>query len=404
MYQRFLADQIRHALADTPVVFIGGPRQSGKSTLAQILADEHGSNRYRTFDASDHYMAASQDPDGFVQDHESLQVIDEIQRLPELFLPLKYEVDQKRRPGRFLLTGSANILKVPKIQDSLAGRIEMHTLYPLATEEIYGKQGELVDTLFRGELPASCLVQDEDIFDRLLKGGYPEVQKRSQKRREAWFGSYVSTLLERDVRDIADIEGSVQLRLLIEVLAIRSGALLNFEELSRTARIPATTLKRYLALLDTLYLVHQLSPWLKNRGKRLVKRPKIHLLDTGVMSNLLRIDRRGLQRDRVRLGQILETFVVNEILKRTGWSDQQVSCHHYRTSTGEEVDLVLEGRGGHVVGIEVKASERVSFDDTKGLRSLNDACQDLFVMGVVYYLGSEVKKLGNKLWALPITS
>lgn len=407
MYRRFLTHPLTDALADSPVVLINGARQTGKTTLVQSLAPTRFAT-YFTLDDLGVLSAARSDPQGFIAGLSGSVILDEVQRAPELFPALKAAVDRQRTPGRFLLTGSANVLLLPKLSESLAGRMEVLTLWPLAQAELVGSAANLVDTLFSEQMPTGqdlpALAQD-DLIRRLLGGGYPEPLTRSTPvRRRAWFNSYLTTILQRDVRDLANIEGLTELPRLLALLASRTGALLNQADVSRSAGLPYTTLLRYMTLLEATFLVQTLPAWSGNLGLRLVKAPKVLLTDTGLAANLLGLSTERLEQDGTLRGHLLETFVAMEIRKLSGWSRTQPNLFHWRTAAQQEVDLLLEDTSGRLVGIEVKASGTVTSSDFKGLRALQELTGNRFYRGVVLYTGGQVIPFGERLHAVPLSS
>lgn len=385
-----------------------GPRQSGKSTLAQSLADDAHPARYLTFDDPPTLAAAAGDPVGFLGGLAGDVVLDEVQLVPELFRPLKAAVDRERRPGRFLLTGSAQVLLLPRLSESLAGRMEVLTLWPLAQSETLGTAGSFVDALFTtGPLMSQTAptVDAGDVSRLIVRGGFPEVRTlRTPARREAWFASYVRTILQRDVRDIANVDGLVTMPALLSLLAARNAGLLNASELSRSASIKLTTLNRYLALLETVFLVQRVPAWSANLGKRLVKAPKLHFVDTGLAAHLVGLDEDGLAASPAQFGALLESFVVGELQKTLGWSDTRARLFHFRSSDRREVDIVLEDARGRIVGIEVRASATPSQADFAGLRFLESMTGERFVRGVVLHLGEAALPFGSSLEALPVAA
>lgn len=405
MYPRHALARLTEALADTPVVLLNGARQTGKSTLVQTLAADKP-RRYLTLDDRVVLAAAKSDPTGFIAHLSGPVVLDEIQRAPELFLDIKAAVDRDRTPGRFLLTGSANVLLLPELADSLAGRMEVVHLWPLSgCEMAEHAQTNRADLLFNGPLqdltPPPC--DRATLATALLHGGYPEaVARTSAKRRGAWFESYLDTILQRDVRDLAQVEQLTELPHLLKLLATRSASLLNQAELSRASGLSQTTLKRYLSLLETLFLVHRVPAWAHNPGKRLVKSPKVFLPDTGLLTWLLDMTADSLNALPGLPGHVVETHVAAELLKHLGFSEQGLSLYHYRTPTDIEVDFVLENQTGHITGIEVKASASIDSSAFKGLRHLQDTEGDKFLRGVVLYGGREVVPFGDQLWAVPL--
>lgn len=407
MFYRNITPQIVDALSDSPVVLLNGARQTGKSTLVKKIASETHSSRYLTLDDAVVLAAAKNDPVGFIGGLDGDVVIDEVQRAPELFLAIKSAVDRDRRPGRFLLTGSADVMLLPKLSESLSGRMEILTLCPLSQGEMEGVPERFIDVVFAEELPPLTRTAEDkvEIFKRLLLGGYPEVTGRATlSRRKAWFGSYITTILQRDVRDLANIEGLTILPRVLELIAARASSLLNFSELSRSVAIPQTTLKRYMTLLETTFLVQPLLAWSGNLGKRLVKAPKIMLNDTGLLSYLVGLSEEGLEAHQGIIGSILENFVAMELIKQSTWSDLQPKIFHFRTQTGQEVDIVLESAAGKIVGIETKASRTVNANDFKGLHTMSESLGGRFRRGIVLYTGSEVIPFGKSMHALPVSA
>jgi len=405
MYSRHLTQPLLAALADSPIVFLNGARQTGKSTLAQQIATGPHQARYITLDDLGVLAAAKGDPQGFLAGMEGRVVLDEVQRAPELFLPLKAEVDRDRRPGRFLLTGSASVLVLPELSRFLTGRMEILTLWPLSQGEVAGVKEEFIDAIFKPDLPMVSFkpVARETLWDRVARGGYPEPLSRPlPERRRAWSDSYLTTIIERDVRDLANIDGLTQLPRLLSLLAIRTACIMNYAELSRSMALPQTTLKRYLALLEATFLAHRLPPWSGNMGKRLIKAPKLFLNDTGLAANLMGID--AILPGATASGPLLETFVMTELAKQSGWSRTKPRMHHFRTQSGLEADLVLEDGRGRCVGIEVKASASVDAGDLKGLKALEESSGGRFVRGVVLYTGRETVPFARNLHALPISA
>lgn len=411
MIRRNINSEVRAALADTPVVLINGARQTGKSTLAQQVAEEGFPEsdqpaRYITLDDATVLSAAQADPDGFVRSLKGPVILDEVQRAPELFRAIKLEVDRDRQPGRFLLTGSADVLLLPNLSESLAGRMEVLTLWPLSQGELEGRKERFVDTLFEKELPSDLMQGGRGeigLWERVLRGGYPEVVSRATaKRRWAWFGAYVTTILQRDIRDLANIDGLTAMPRLLTLLAARTSSLLNYSEISRSSGLPLSTLKRYMTLLETTFLVQTLPAWSGNLSKRLVKSPKLTLCDTGLASQLLGIGEEQTKTDKGLLGPLLENFVAMELKKQITWSERQLALYHYRQQTGQEIDLVLEDAGGALVGIEVKASASVSGRDFKGIRALAEANPRKFRRGVVLYAGETTVAFDPNLVAIPI--
>jgi len=396
-------------LADTPVVLLVGARQTGKSTLIQSPAFQKAKRHFITFDDANNMAAAKADPAGFLNAHPEPLTLDEIQRVPELFLAIKASVDRNRAPGRFLLSGSANVLFLPRVADSLAGRMDVITLWPFSQGEIEGAREGFIDAVFSAKLPGLKPVEKWDerkeVRRRALSGGFPEVLARSNvERRNAWYGSYLTTILQRDVRDLSHMEDLTVMPRLLAILAARVGSLLNTADVSRNSGISQTTLKRYLSLLETLFLFPELPAWSVNVGKRrYVKMPKAFLSDTGLAAHLLHLTDERLSQDPVLWGALLENFAGMELRKQAAWNKEHPQLFHWRTHGQQKVDLVLEA-GGRLVGIEVKAGTTVTTDDFKGLRALADDAGRRWVRGIVLYSGSESLPFGNNLVAMPISA
>ncbi|KRB24259.1 ATP-binding protein [Mesorhizobium sp. Root172] len=403
LIDRRIRPLVETALTDTRVVLIVGPRQAGKTTLARQFAGD--GRPYITLDDTGTLSAARADPVGFVRGLESA-VIDEVQRVPELMLAIKESVDRDEKSGRFLLTGSANIATVPAIADSLAGRMATISLLPFAQSEIRATPGRLLDRLFAGEEPASgedSLFGDE-LISLVLRGGYPEALRRSTSaRRTAWLEDYVAQILDRDVRDIANIDQLDRLPRLLQVLAEHAGQLVNHSSFGAALGLSSVTAQKYVAILERLFLVRTLAPWSSNRLSRLIKTPKLHFLDSGLLATLREDDEETFRNNRSRFGVLLESFVVAELLKLASWSERRMSFSHYRTKDQDEVDIVIEDRRGRVIGIEVKASATVRPQDFRGLRQLQEAVGDRFVRGLVLHDHDRVTPIGEKLQAAPLS-
>ena len=405
MYTRALIPSVKAALADTPVVLVSGARQTGKSTLVRQLGSP-SDRQYVTLDDSLTLSAAAADPDGFVASLDPFVTIDEVQRVPDLFRVIKATVDRDRRPGRFLLTGSANVFLLPRVSESLAGRMEIVTLWPLAQSEMAGLDGSVVDWLFSASLtkkPGGRIGTNE-LLGRLLVGGYPEPNTRNSDRgRRSWFDAYTTAVIQRDVRDIASIERLKEMPRLLSLLASRTSNLLNLSDIARTVSIPYATLNRYMAILEATYLVQLLPAWAKNVGAKLAKAPKVMLNDSALAARLRRADQTRIIEDGTLLGPLLETFVAMELLKHAGWSESGAELYHYRTKDRFEVDIVLEDASGRIVGVEVKASATLGPSDFRGLRSLAEATGDRFVRGVVLYSGGQLLPFGKDMYAVPLS-
>jgi len=405
LYTRFIQSRMNEALADSPVVLVHGPRQCGKTTLARLVGDAAGYT-YITFDDDVLRSAAQSDPVGFVGDLGSKVILDEVQRVPELFTSLKAAVDRDRVPGRFILTGSANVLLLPKLADSLAGRMEILRLHPLAQSELRGTQSGFITTLFgAGFRSDSHSRLSSELSERIVAGGYPTALERSTpRRRAAWYRDYIETLVQRDVRHLARISSLDALPRLLTLAAGQTARLLNVADLASPFQVSRPTIREYLTLLIHLFLLEELPPWHSNRLSRLIKTPKLHFGDTGVACALLGIDATSLAVDRQLLGQLLETFVFSELRRQASWHEESISFHHFRDKDGVEVDLVLEGIGQRLAGVEVKASATVTASDFRGLKKLKEAVDDRFAAGIVLYDGESTVTFGDRLFAVPVRS
>jgi predicted AAA+ superfamily ATPase len=401
LFPRFSAELVTIALRDTPVVMITGPRQCGKTTLVRDLVA--GKREFITMDDDTVLAAARSDPTGLVRALDRT-TIDEVQRAPDLLRAIKKSVDDDRRAGRFLLTGSANILTLPQVSESLAGRMEIVSLLPLSRAEIRGKKPGFLKAAFDSKvgIPADPMI-GEDLVQAVLVGGYPEMVRRGDpKRRQTWARDYIRAIVQRDVREVADVEKLDQMPRLLQVLAHRSGQLTNFTQVGGQVGFDDKTTRKYVSILEQLFLIRRLEPWFRNQLKRLVKTPKLHFLDSGLLSAILGATTERIVKDRAIFGPLLETFVFAEVLKQTSWFGETCALYHYRDKDQDEVDLVIETGSGAIVGIEVKASATVNAGDFKGLRKLEEACGDNFKLGVVLYDSERQVPFGDRLVAAPM--
>ncbi|MEV5740901.1 ATP-binding protein [Microbispora rosea] len=392
-------------MSDTRVVLINGARQSGKSTLVRLLAKERTAE-WRNLDTPVVRQAAEEDPSGFVA-FPDLMVIDEIQRVPELMLSIKEQVDTDPRPGRFLLTGSARVLGLRALPDALPGRMETIELWPFSQGEIDGTPDRFVDAIFAegAGLHHTSSSSRADYAERVVRGGFPEaVARTNPRRRERFFDSYVSDLIARDVSRLSEIERTAEMRALVRSVAARSGQLLVTGALGADIGLSYGTANRYLGLLEEVFLIKRIPAWSRNLSNRAVGTPKVAFVDSGVAANLVGADARSLVRPDGQFGPLLEGFVLMELARQLTWSDERVELFHYRTKDKVEVDAVLENRQGRVVGVEVKASSTVRGDDFRGLRHLAGRLGDDFVAGIVLYTGTQTLPFGPRLRAMPVSA
>jgi predicted AAA+ superfamily ATPase len=403
LYPRFTLPRLTEALEDTPVVLLHGPRQCGKTTLARQVGDSAG-YVYVSFDDGVALAAAQADPAGFVADLPPRAVLDEVQRVPSLFTALKTAVDRDRTPGRFILTGSANVLLVPSLADSLAGRMGILRLHPLAQCELERREPSFLKALFAGDFRVGSAKRlGAELRERIVAGGYPAALERPlERRRAAWYRDYVETIVQRDVRDLARIHALEALPRLLQLAAGQTARLLNVADLAAPFELSRPTIADYVTLLERVFLLERLPPWHSNRLSRLVKSPKLHLGDSGLACALLGLDEAALAQDRETLGLILETFVFQEIRRQASWLEDPISLFHFRDKEDAEVDVVLERGGRQVAGVEVKAGATVTAHDFRGLRKLQEAAGERFAGGVVLYDGETTAGFGDGLYAVPI--
>ncbi len=400
---RLVEPRLKEALADTPVVLIHGPRQCGKTTLAQLVGRKLG-YAYVSLDEEVPRAAAETDPVGFVADLPRRVVLDEVQYVPSLFPALKVAVDRDRVPGRFLLTGSANLLFVPQLAESLVGRMEILRLFPFAQCEIEGAKATFLDRLFQGRFPARRGERlGRRLAERIVAGGVPvALARKPGRRRAAWYKWYVETLIQRDVRSLARIASPGALPQLLALAAAQTACLLNVADLAGPFELSRPTIRDYLTLLEHVFLVEKLPPWHSNRLSRLVKKPKLHMGDTGLAAALLGLDAAALYEDKEAYGRLLETFVFGELRRLASGHGEDIRFHHFRVREGYEVDLVLEWGGRKLAGIEVKASSTVTASDFRGLRKLAAAAGKRFVCGVLLYDGEVSLGFGDRMYAVPV--
>jgi predicted AAA+ superfamily ATPase len=401
---RFVADRVAEALSDTRVVLLAGPRQSGKTTLARSLAGE--GRTYLTLDDATTLAAAQADPAGLIRSLDTA-IIDEVQRAPDLLLAIKQAVDRDARPGRFLLTGSANLMTLPRVADSLAGRMETIRLLPLAQAEILGEtRPHFLSSLFAGHAPrAGAARLGPDLVERVLAGGYPEALARSAwARRQDWHLNYVEAVIERDVRDVAQIDQLDRMPRLMRALAEHSGQLINHSSVGAAFNLNHVTTQRYTGVFEQLFLVRTLPPWSNNALSRLIKTPKLHFLDPGLLAALRNLTPERVAADRTPFGAVLESFVFSEVLKLTAWDADRYTLSHFRDKSGDEVDIVIENRAGEIVGLEIKASATVRGGDFNGLRKLRGAVGDRFKFGAVLYDSADTVPFGEALAAMPLST
>lgn len=403
MLKRFIESEIDQYLKIMPVVLIIGARQTGKTTWVESIAKKL-KYHFITFDDELSLSNAKRDPAGWIESLPKPLIIDEVQRVPEIFLSIKRDVDKNRIPGRYILTGSANPMLLPKLGDSLAGRMGIVNMFPFSQAELLKKQENFIDNIFKDELPFSFFekLEKDHFYEILLRGGFPPVQSlQSQKDVYRWIQSYLQAILQRDVKNLANIEGIYEFPRLFKLLATRSGMLLNTSDLSRSLGMVNMTLKRYLYLLETLFFIYLLPAWFTNHGKRLTKSPKIHIGDTAILGQLLEIDKNRFINEPSLLGQFLETFVFTELIKQKSWTKSRIELFHFREKDNE-VDFILERPDGTIIGIEVKCSKSIKSNDLKGLKYLRSISKNKFKRGIVLHFADHIEQIEKDIYSIPI--
>jgi predicted AAA+ superfamily ATPase len=392
------------------VLVINGPRQSGKTALLGLLSRRLGGT-YVTLDRAVDLRSARTDPGGFVTGFDEPLYIDEVQRGGDpLVLAVKYEADRTNRRGRFVLAGSTRFLTEPRLSESLAGRARFVDLWPLSQGEIDRTPDSFVDVTFvepdRIGRHQPAVLTRRDVFERVCRGGFPEaVLAASPADRRDFLADYARTITAKDVRELAALEHTASLRTILNLLAARTATEMNLADLARELGLPAPTVRRYMPLFETIYAHHVVPAWSRNLTAKVVRRPKIHMTDTGLAAHLLGVDPVGLARPgATHAGHLLESFVAGEIARQLTWSETEATLHHWRDRNGIEVDLLLETPNGQVVGVEVKASVDVHQADFGGLRTLERRLGDQFVAGLVMHCGDRPRPFGTRLWSVPVAS
>lgn len=404
-YPRNATIKLQAALTDTPVVCLLGPRQSGKTTLVKALEPTRA---YITLDDSTVLQFARQDPDGFIQSLPDQVTLDEVQRAPELLVAIKSAVDQRRTPGRFLLTGSANLLLLPAVQESLAGRMEVLHLHTLSASELHHRPPHFLSTLLDGQFDTAITGPNTvltGVAEMVCQGGYPEPLQRTPTRARQWHRQYLNAIVQRDVKDIANIQDEDAMLRLLELLSLRTATLLNINSLANDLGIQRATAEKYLCVLERLFLVRRLAPWHHNQATRLIKTPKIHIVDSGLAATLSKLTAENWLLQGTEFGHLLESFVVQQIVCQADCLDDDIKLSHYRDKDQVEVDLVIE-RGNDVWGVEVKKASSIDRNkDGAGLGRLADRAGKNFKSGVLLYTGGHTLPLARKgIMVAPLSS
>ncbi len=404
LFPRHIAPLLLAALADTPVVCLLGPRQVGKTTLAQQYCPDYP---YISFDDRTLLNTAQQDPAGFIQGLPEQVILDEVQRAPELLPAIKAAVDQRRTPGRFLLTGSANLLLLPKVQESLAGRVEVLNLFPLTEQEKHRSENSLLNSLISDEIAPRIMAEQriiEHVAEAVCRGGYPEPNSRRATRARQWHRQYLNAIIQRDVKDIAAIRDEDGILALMEMLAYRTGTLLNISSMANELKMRRETTEKYVNILERLFLVRRLPAWHRNQSRRLVKTPKVHVIDSGLATTLCGLKADDWNNHNSNFGPVLESFVVQQLICQASWIDSDFKFSHYRDKDQVEVDLVIE-RGQQLWGVEVKKAANVHTRDCVGLARLAAQTGKRFQGGILLYCGNNTLLLKQKnCYAVPMNA
>jgi uncharacterized protein len=404
LVERHMKPLVLEALAESRAVCILGARQVGKSTLARQIAESGRRASYLTLDDEATRRAALEDPAGFVALLSGPAVIDEIQRAPDLMLAIKVRLDTNDARGQFLLTGSADVLALPSIADALPGRVDYMRLWPFSQGELTGVREGFIDRLFAGEPPQieNAEVGRIGYAHKVATGGFPDVQGRSERGRLRFFASYVATILERGVDEVARLRDRSDLSRLLSAAAVRSATLMSARGIATELGVTHKTVAAHIKILEDLFLVRRLQPWRVNLASRQVKTPKLHVSDTGLLAHLLNASPQRLTHDAQLAGPVFESFVAMELQRQREWSTHEPSLFHYRDGQGREVDVVLELRSGETAGVEVKTAATVHRGDFAGLRHFRDRLGARFKAGVVLYTGQRTLAFGDRLTAVPL--
>ncbi len=404
MYPRHLRPLVLEALSDTRIVFVAGARQVGKTTLTTDIVDSSYPMRRFTLDDQATRDAATRDPMGFVAGLDGPTLIDEVQRAPDVLLAIKDAVDMDTTPGRFLVTGSANILTSKRIKDALTGRVETLRLWPLSQSEVEEGTKNFVDALFRRKPPGvqGATTGREAFTGRVIAGGYPEARRRNASRRASWFDNYLDSTLDRDLRDITDAIKVDEMPRLLRLLAAQAANVLTYRGVSEKLDLNHETVKAYVGLLEQMFLVRRFPAWRPGLGSREVAKPKIYITDTGLLCHLMGADATRVAEDDQVTGKVLENFVAMEILRHQEWASERTRIYHYQRDR-EDVDLVLERADGSVVGVEVKSAATVRPRDYRWLEKLRERRGEKFAAGVVICTAAQTTPLGDRLWAVPVS-
>jgi hypothetical protein len=400
-YSRWQKQSVKHALETRRIVMLAGARQCGKTTLAKEICSED--TLYLTLDDAGLRESAENDPNSFVKHTSRTLIIDEIQLVPSLILALKKAVDEDTRPGQFLITGSANLQSLPTVKESLAGRLTKIRLRPLSQGEIRTATPSFLTYAFNQTFEyKSDLVSRDQLIDIALKGGYPEALLLENRDRRKWFRDYINTLLERDLKDIANIQNINIMRALVKVLSSWSSKFMDISQIASGMAVGRPTISSYINALETLYLVERVYPWIKTDYARVGKQDKIFMTDSGLMAGFLGWKPDQVKYDSDRLGKLIETFAFNELATIIDVQDGEYELYHYRDREKREIDFIIEREDGALLAIEIKASSVVYKKNFQHIEWFQqNVAKDRPCIGIVLYSGEHVLPFGPNKWAVP---
>lgn len=401
---RHIRPTLVEALAEARAVCLLGARQTGKSTLARMIAEHEHPAQYLTLDDDATRRAALEDPTGFIAGISGPAVIDEVQRAPDVMLAIKERLDTNNQRGQFLLAGSANILTLPTIADALPGRVDYLRLWPFSQGELAGTRETFIDRVLTGQTPH---IEDAPVgagayAAQIAKGGFPDVQDRSARGRARFFDGYVASILGRDLHDVAKVRDAGLVERLLRLLATRSANLVSSRAIAGELGVDHKTVTAQTRILENLFLVARLQPWRVNLGSRQVQTPKLYMTDTGLLTHLTNVNASRMVKDSTLAGPVFETFAAMELARQRDWSTSAPSLFHYRDKQQREVDVVLELGSGEVAGVEIKTAASIRAKDFRGLRHLRDKLGERFTAGIVLYTGKRTLRFGERLSAVPL--
>lgn len=406
---RRLLPTARARIAESPVLLLEGPRSVGKSTLLAEIADAMPGARMFDFD-DDSVLSLAQQSLSLITDERLPVLVDEYQRLPAVLQSIKARLNRGTQAGMFILAGSASYDSLPAGTQALTGRIQRLPVLPLTQAEIDGTMNCFVERAFEGDIAHTAEAASTsrmDYVDRIARGGMPlALAQPDPAARGRWFAGHVSQSLRRDAGQLRQLHRAAALPRLLTRAVGQTGGLLNAAKAGQTLDISRSTVTSYLELLESLFLISTLPAWGTTVSSRSVDAPKVHVVDSGIGAHLLRLNRPKLERGDAsavtEFGHLVESFVVQEVIRQTTWMDDLITAGHWRTRDGDEVDLVLERHDGAVLGFEIKAGDRVDSKQLTGLRKLRDRLGDAFIAGIAFHLGSRGYQVENRIHTLPV--